>query len=197
MVLLISSCAYLPVLLPGAITGFIHDRYVLPLIPALVIAVLYRFQATGRTIPVPAWTCLFVLAAYGIVVTHDYASASRARVEAAQNLEKSGVSRNEISAGLEYDGWTQLQSAGTVPPIRYGDHFEWNTTDRFWFWTYATALRPQYVAVTGRASDPAEDQLPKIAYTAWTPPFRRAVIVKRRDSLPKGPICRSGSPCVF
>ncbi len=143
----------------------------------------------------PAWLCLIVFAGYGIIITHDYASASRARAEAAQILQSRGTPRSRVSAGLEYDAWTQLQISGTVAPIRYGDDFGWNTTDRFWFWSYATAIRPEYVAVAGRASGSAEGRLPKICYTAWTPPFRRAVIVKTRENLPKSQICRSMQPC--
>jgi hypothetical protein len=193
----ISCCAYIPVLIPGAITGFVHDRYVLPLIPAIVIFALNRFQGYGRTIPKAAWACLILLAVYGVVITHDYASASRARVEAAAALEARGIEQKYISAGLEYDAWTQLQKAGKVAPIRYGDTFEWNGTDRFWLWNYAKYLSPEYVAISGKASNSADGELPKVAFTAWAPPFRRAVIVARRENLPKAKACVMRQPCSF
>jgi hypothetical protein len=194
-IFLISSCAYVPLLIPGAITGLTHDRYVLPLIPALVIFVLSRFQTQGRSVPAAGWTCLIVLATYGIVVAHDYASAARARVEAAQRLESRGIPRNRISAGFEYDAWTQLLAAGRISPIRYHDLMEWNNTNRFWFWNYATALDPEYVAVSSRASDRANGMLPKVAFNTWTMPFRRTVIVRRRGNLPTSKVCRDAQPC--
>lgn len=187
--------AYVPLLAPGAITGLVHDRYVLPLAPVLAIFVLHRFQAQRRAIPRPALACLGVLAVYGTVITHDYASAARARVQAAEALERRGISRDHISAGLEYDGWTALQAGSSIKPLRYGDHIGWNATDVFWFWNRVPAVQPEYVAVTARASDTRDGAVPKIAFTAWTPPFRRAVIVLRREQLPKGKLCTTGVPC--
>ena len=187
--------AYVPLLVPGAITGFVHDRYVLPLAPVLAIFVLHRFQSQRRAVPKLAWALIALLAIYGMVITHDYASAARGRARAAEALERMGVSREHVSAGLEYDGWTALEAGSSIRPLRYGDHIEWNATNVFWFWDRVPAVHPDYVAVTARASDAADGVLPRIAFTAWTPPFRRAVIVRKREHLPKTQICTTGLPC--
>jgi hypothetical protein len=194
-VFVIFGLAYLPLLIPGALAGFVHDRYVLPVLPAVLILVLHRFQAQRRALPIVAWSSLGVLAIYATVVTHDYAAAARARAQAAEALERSGVPRSRISAGLEYDAWTELKAGDIFKPVGYGDRIDWNATDVFWFWRRAHAVNPDYVAVTARAGDGAGGELPSIELTAWTPPFRRAVIVRRREDLPKRTICRTGAPC--
>ncbi len=191
-VYLIFSSGYIALLLPAAMTGFIHDRYVLPFIPALLVVVLYRFQTERRRIPVTAWLCVVVFALYGVVITHDYAGALRARAEAAHKLETSGIARSQVSAGFEFDAWTQLQLARTISA---SDKHRWNETNLFWFWSDTNALRPEYVVINALASDSPRGHLPKVEYRAWTPPFRRAAIASKREDLPNSKTCSSGQPC--
>ena len=189
----IFSFFYVALLLPGAFLFISFDRYVLPLVPCLVLLVLHRFQRHASRVPAIAWICVSVFAMYAVLITHDYASSSRARVQAAQVLQKQGVRRSHVSAGFEYDGWTQLEEAGSVRGSTYHDAFEWNNTDRFWFWHHATALRPDYVVSISLG--PASDDLLSVPFTSWFPPFRRFAIVQRRQDLPKGPVCNTLLPC--
>lgn len=191
-VFVIFSLPYIALLLPAAMTGVLHDRYVLPLVPLLLIVCLCRFQTERRRIPAIAWLCGVAFALYGIVITHDYAGALRARAEAAHTLETRGVPRRQVSAGFEFDGWTQLQLAQSIAA---SDEHRWNETNVFWFWSDTKALRPEYVVVNSLASDKPRDHLPKVEYMAWTPPFWRAAIVSKREDLPKSKICSSAQPC--
>jgi hypothetical protein len=190
--------AYLPLLLPGALLGILYDRYALPVIPALVVFVLYQFQPYGRKVPRTAWASLVVFAAYATMTTHDYFSASRARIQVSDLLQRRGVPRTHISAGFEYDGWTQLESTGNIQGVRYRDAFEWNSTDRFWFWSYTKALQPEYVVMCLRRNSP-DTKLPSIAFTSWWPPFQRFAVAQMRDRLPRGKTCYSLSrvPCAI
>lgn len=192
-IFLIFSSAYITLLLPGAILGITFDRYLLPLVPMIVLFILDRFQHGKQRIPNIAWIWLLVCAAYSVAITHDYASASRVRVRAADLLRSLGIPRRHISAGFEYDAWTQLESTGTIAGAAYKDSFDWNTTDHFWFWHYTTALRPDYVVSSSRTAIPGA--LVAVPFGTWLPPFRRFAIAQPRRDLPKSPLCNTLLPC--
>jgi hypothetical protein len=194
-VFLIFSLAYCALLLPGAILSITFDRYVLPLVPGIVLFVLDRFQRRVQRIPMLGWACLAVGAAYAVVITHDYASSSRARVRAADFLQTQKIARVHISAGFEYDGWTQLETTGTITGTTYRNEFEWNRTDRFWFWHFAKVLQPEYVVSSSRVANAGGVVLASVPFTTWLPPFHRFAIVQRREDLPTGPVCNTLRPC--
>jgi hypothetical protein len=197
-VFLVFSIPYAALLLPGLLMNLSYDRYVLPILPLLTLSALSRFQRLERQgIPGTAWAALLILAAYAVEITHDYSSALRARVEAARIVEQQGIPRSRVSAGLEYDGWTQLLLTGKVGGSRYRAAFEGNDSDRFWFWNFATALTPEYVVTYSRIPSPEGKAVATVAYTAWIPPFRRSVAVLKREDLPKGKVCNSLEPCVL
>ena len=89
------------------------DRYVLPI--AAIVAVYTAWLAL-RLAPAPpsraGWATLAVLASFGVANTHDLYAANRAKLLAASWLSSQAVPRHCISAGYEYDGWTQLAEKG-------------------------------------------------------------------------------------
>lgn len=182
-VFLIFSCAYIPLLLPGSLLNSASDRYVLPLIPLLTIFLLGRFAAHKREIPAAAWACLLMFAAYSVATSHDYFSALRARTLAARRLERSGISRTRISAGLEYDGWTQLQHSGNIKGVVSGIAVDSITPGKFWFWDYATALQPDFVLTYSPTCDQSEAEPLNVRFTAWLPPGRRCINMRTRSDL--------------
>ena len=181
------SCAYAVLLFPGALLGpgFLSDRYVLPLLPWLVILILVAARSYIQAAPLAGWVCVLVFAAYGVATTHDYFEGLRARALAARALEDRGIPRTSISAGLEYDGWTQLQSGGIIKQLPLGHTFEGNSTDNLWYWQEEKGFRPQYVVSYWRVSDLPAGRLVTIPFRACLPPFRRAVVVLKRADLPK------------
>jgi len=197
-VFLVFSLPYVALLLPGLLMNLAYDRYVLPILPLLMLFALSRFQRlAGQSIPGGAWAALLIFAGYGITITHDYASALRARVEAARIVEQQGIPRSHVSAGFEYDGWTQLILTEKVEGSHYGTVTEWNASDRYWFWNFTTALKPEYVVTYSRSPNPGDNSISAAAYTAWMPPFRRFVAVNRREDLPKGKVCIIQEPCAL
>jgi len=175
------SFAYIPLLLPGALIGLTFDRYMLPLLPLAVISLLQCWPC-GRVVPVSAWACVVVFAFYGIATTHDYFSDLRARGVASQKLQNSGVARRHISAGVEYDGWLQLELAGTIRPVLYSDRAPMKP-DEFWFWKKATALTPEYVVLSSPIGRVPAHAVVTIPFYTWLPPFRRAAVGIRRADL--------------
>ena len=113
---------YFALLLPR---GVIFDRYLLvPLLFAVLAALLF-FQQTVRS-RLPAWSvamvCLFMV--YGIAVTHDLFAMYRAFVTALTEAQASGVPRDAIDGGLEYNGWTQVTESPSLnsPEIQNPAH---------------------------------------------------------------------------
>lgn len=178
------SCAYIPLLIPAALTGSCSDRYVLPLLPWVVIYVLVRFSDKRRDLPVIAWLFAGIFALYSTATTHDFFSAVRARSDASRILQSAGVPRDRVSAGFEHDGWTQIQLTGKIKASLFADFAGTNTTRRFWFWTYTTGLQPDYV-VTYSPHRESVAGMPSVSYRAWLPPFRRYVTAFKRADLPE------------
>jgi hypothetical protein len=185
---LLFSVAYTLLLIPGSFAGITYDRYALPVMPLLIVCVLCRFQSRADKVPIAAWVCLVAFAAYAVAITHDYFETSRARVEAAHFLELRDIPRSLISAGLEYDGWTQLQFANQIPGVRYGDRVVWNTSNKYWFWNYTNALTPKYVvSYISELHSPGTSKV--VGYEAWLPPHQRFVGVYRIEDLPRRKLC--------
>ena len=178
------SCAYIPLLIPGALAGLCLDRYVLPLLPLVVIYVLVRFSGQRKKIPAIAWVFLGAFALYSAATTHDFFSAIRARSDASRILQSAGVPRDRISAGFEHDGWTQIQRTGKIKASLPADFSRSNTTSRFWFWSFTPGVQPDYV-VTYSPHAGALEGMPSVSYRAWLPPFRRYVTAYKRGDLPQ------------
>ena len=179
------SAGYLALLMPGALTGYTFDRYMLPCIALFMLLALRRFAPGNRRIPVLAWLCCALFAAYGVAATHDYFNALRARTTAAHTLEQAGVPRNHISAGFEYDAWTEVTGAGHVEVSRYQDQLVDNSARGFWmeFWNHVPHSQPDFVILHEQAGAPAGGGVFKVEFSAWLPPYRRSMVVWRRSQL--------------
>lgn len=181
MVFLISTCAYLPLLIPGAMAGFIYDRYCLPLLPLLLIWVLFSMQSVTARVALPAYLCLLIFAGYAVVTTHDYFSELRARALAGQQLERRGVPADRMSIGFEFDGWTQVRTAGHVGTLMYNDDL---TKEKFWFWIYGRNLKHEFVAMAEPLPDPVRNEILHVPFTAWTSPCRRKISIVKEADVP-------------
>jgi hypothetical protein len=179
------SVGYLLLVLPGALIGFAFDRYMLPLFPLLMIAAMMQFASHRRSVPVPAWICLLLFSGYAVANTHDYIAGIRARAAAAHRLESTGIGRDRISAGFEYDGWTQLERSEYVRVVQYDDQFVQNKGKEFWFefWDHSAGFRPDFVILNWNSSKPASVGELNVDYQAWMPPFRRSVVAWKRSDL--------------
>jgi hypothetical protein len=181
----IFSCGYLFLLLPGAFTGFCFDRHILPMLPLVILEVLRRISRFARTVPVFAWAVAVVFAGYGVVLTHDYFSGMRARIAAAEALQRTGVPRNHISAGFEYDGWTQVSRTGRVRVGAYIDHMTSYADRGYWidFWSHSPGFEPEFVILNDDPGTPVGAGIFKTPFQTWTAPHEVAVVVWRRSDL--------------
>ncbi len=182
------SIAYFALLIRRIYEGPIFDRYLLPLLPAVVVALLLHFQnSVRRPAPLPAWVVLVLWALYGVASMHDYLAATRARLSAAAAVAAKGVPRTAITAGLEYDAWTQLQQTGYVnnermvkptPAQPKRNRPASAGQPAFWFWQYTGSVNPRYFIVYSLQPGLQNGPFPVIRYTAWLPPFHRAVFTQ-------------------
>ena len=159
------------------------DRYLLPLPPFLVIPLLWHYQQRiQQRVPPVGWVVLGVLAAYGVATTHDYLAAGRARLGAASALVANGVPRTWITAGLEYDGWTQIEQTGHItddrielPPGVYRPPI----SPDYWFWKSTPSIEPRCFVIYSPHPSLIDSPFPPVRYTAWLPPFRRQVFTQK------------------
>jgi hypothetical protein len=161
--------------------GILFDRYLIYLTPPLIVALLWIYQTRIRpTPPRAAWAVLLLLGFYGVAATHDYIAAGRARLYAASEVTASGVPRTRVSAGLEYDGWTQLEVAGSVPSLSTAENHPraFPLPHPYWFWQVTTAVDPLYVAVYSPVPGLQPSAFPSVGFRAWLPPFRRRVLIR-------------------
>jgi hypothetical protein len=181
------TAMYCPLVASRAIVMQGFDRYLLPLLALGGILLLIRLQAHAPLKLTAAWALALLFACYGVATTHDYFACSRARLKAAQMLTQAHVPSRCISAGLEYDGWTEIALHGyinrleiAVPPNSYqsvaGRTYPVNPP--YWFWELTPTLEPAWLVVT--SPQPGLSTLNEygVSYYAWLPPFERRVLVQ-------------------
>lgn len=103
---------YLTGLLLAGITlvsPFLFDRYLLPIMPAMLLFPLRRWSAQAalgkpKALVVP-WLLLLPVALFSVVAMRDYKAETAARWDLAESVAASGVKREEINAGYEWLGW--------------------------------------------------------------------------------------------
>ena len=140
---------------------------------------------------IAGWSLLTIVALFGIAVTHDEFAVARARLRAAAALTNRGIPRTAITAGVDFDAWTQVQQAGFVnesrilnPPNAFVPHPRTVPVGRtdYWFWEWTPAVRPDYFIVDTRQPDLDNMEGTTFPYRAWLPPFDRAVYVQKRPA---------------
>ena len=163
-------------------SSLMFDRYLLPILPLIAIALLRYYQHHGyHHAAWIGWGAAAVFLLYGISSTHDAFAASRARLRAASAIASSGVPRERISAGLEYDGWTELEHSGYIntedlrPESAYHSQEgrEYAYEPPYWFWEYTPSLNPSYFVTETRIRALEDAPFPPVQYRTWLPPYDR------------------------
>jgi hypothetical protein len=161
--------------------GILFDRYLLFVTAPLIVMLLWLYQnRVGPRVSLPDWIVLAAFAAFGVCSTHDYIAAARARLQAARVVIAAGIPRTRTSAGLEFDGWTQLEQTGQIPPlaVRRRDPRVFPLADPYWFWRMTPAIDPRYVIVYSPIEGLRQSPFAPIQYRVWLPPFHRRVLTQ-------------------
>jgi len=149
---------------PLAITGF-FDRYLILLIPILVISIICSKRHNGYTFSRPmffwAYSILIVFALFAIGGTHDYLAWNKARWKALNHLvEEKGISPHRIDGGYEFKGWYR-DPEKTKKPIR-----------QWWFYD------DEYIISFGPLTGYEETE--SYTYDRWLPPGKGKVQILHR-----------------
>ena len=192
------SLSYVLLLMPRGAFDVIQDRYMVGLVPAILIVLLKLYQEQiGPRLPAVSIVMLGLFAAYSVAGTHDYYAESRAQVRAIQMVEDTGVARKSIQAGFPSDGWIQIENGGhineariKVPAGAYNPKPFSKIPDgcRDGFTNFAPAIDPKYFILFPWFKNPSlpppswcfvRANFPPIRYTTWLPPFHETMYVKR------------------
>jgi hypothetical protein len=167
---------YFALLIPHASRGFASDRYMLDIMPFVIIfAVRLHQQWISPRIPTAS---ILILGLYGLLAvagTHDLFASQRARLAATDEIRASGAPRTEIVAGFEYDAWTQVEVAGYInnpriknPPDAYHPNLPLVPT-----------IRPVYLVTAEPRQTLAPTSFPPVHFRAWLPPFHGTFYVQK------------------
>jgi hypothetical protein len=117
---------------------------------------------------------------------HDQIAAHRARLAAANELRAAGVPRNQIRAGVEYDGWTQIEIAGHVndPRIRIpAGSFHplppspYPPACAYWFDSWVPEIRTRYELSFDPSPCFPESQFAPLTFTTWLAPHQHTIYI--------------------
>jgi hypothetical protein len=199
LITLVYLVAYSAVLLQATkTTGSIFGRYYLPYIPIVSYAILFVMSGVAtatasrdRNRSAWGWALLAIIAAYGVGTLHDSFAECRVRLAAVESLERAGIPRQRIMAGWEIDGWEQIERVGfmndpriRVPPDAYQPWKPDGYPENLFLRQRLPSLTPEYiVAGEGDQFSGTDARLESIPFTAWLPPFRRAVVVSHQQPM--------------
>ena len=179
------AAAYIVVLGIYTSRALAFDRYVLPVLP-LVILLLSRKRPEHSRLAMSVGAVLVALwGMYGVAITHDMFATLRARREAVDRLVAQDVPRTSITGGVEIDGLTQIDAQGFIanpmvknpPEVRAAFRRRSDLPIRHWFLNNTPAIKPRFWISLSPIEGFREAALPPVEYERWLPPRRHCIHV--------------------
>jgi hypothetical protein len=163
--LLLSAIIYLP---PVLLTGVFFDRYLIPIIPLLAIAIPSALQPAGgfnlRLCSLPA-LILFVSALLAVGGTRDYLAWNRLRWQATDNLMANDhIKPSEIDGGFEFNGF-----------YLYDPHYQKQSHKSTWW-----VQNDTYQISNGPV--PGYQVIHEYSYVHWLPRYTGKVLVLQKST---------------
>ena len=192
------TIVYFALLLPRGAVGLMFDRYLLPLLVVALIIVLRLYQQrVAERLPAFSVVCLFIVAAYSVAALHDLYSMERARLAAADEIRAASVPRTAFYGGVEYDGWTQIDSQGYVvapdpnvssesQPTLSSDSTS-NSCDYELASSYP-AIQPKYALSFDPQACDGLSRFAPVPYRTWLPPFSDFIYIQAVTAAASIPI---------
>jgi hypothetical protein len=190
-VCILFGCTYCPLIASRALEALALDRYLLPLLAIGGLLLLLWLPVRLSVGLTAGWVFAVLFGLYGIATTHDYFARSRARLRAAEMLVTAHIPRQCISAGFEYDAWTEIALNGhlnigkiTVPPNSYKSQVgrRYPLATPYWFWGITPTVQPAYLVVASTQPGLLTLTDLTVRYRAWLPPFERRVLVQAANA---------------
>lgn len=148
----------------------VGDRYLIPMVPLLAIAIMNIFSKESTSHPRPllylAFASVLVFSLFSVGATRDYLTWNRIRWDALRDLMQiEKVDSKDIDGGFEFNGWNF-----------YDPHYV-EDPDKSWWW------------VQGDTYLIAFDQVPgytiakEYRYLHWLPPYIGRILVLKENGL--------------
>jgi hypothetical protein len=132
----------------------------------------------------PCWGAVLVGAVLAVADLHGCFAVIRGRLAALDHLQRQGVARERIMAGIAIDGWEQIERAGFINDRRIrkpADAYRPLIPDGYPdFPTRGnlSALVPEYIVTADRTFHPGDGTpFPACPYPTWLPPYGCAVSI--------------------
>ena len=175
-------------LIPRAVFFRLFDRYLLEIVPLLLILALRWHQDhVGERIPFVAKATVAIVGVLTLADTHDLFSALRAQVRLIRELETAGTARSEIRGGLAFDLATQVSSWGYIndprilnPPNAYKPQPQVEGVPCSFALQYLFPAINGHYEISARPSPCSTDtSFAPQTYRVWLPPRTRQLFIRR------------------
>jgi hypothetical protein len=191
---------YCGLLLVRGLSGSMFDRYLLPILVVVMIALLRLYQRrVAARLPTISLVVLLLVAAFSIASLHDVYAIERARLAAAGELVAAGIPPTSFYGGFEYDGWTQVDAGGYV----HSSHLNLPAGTKqsqspisgarpcgYMFFRMFPAIQPSYALSFDPASCQGPSRFAPAPYRTWLPPRTGYIYIQdiaARDPEPAAP----------
>lgn len=181
---------YCVLLVPRAVFVVLIDRYLLGVMPVLLVFILHWHQRNfSARIPALSVAVLVLAGVISTAGTHDLFSVNRADVAAAEELMRAGIPRTQIRGGFAFDSTSQVLAQGHIndprilnPPGTY----KWqpdalityaNGPCGYPLLPFVPALNIHYVIAADPSPCLIPTGFPSQPYRTWLPPARRQLFI--------------------
>jgi hypothetical protein len=171
--------------LPIGVAGTFFDRYLLPLLPLLMLLIFpLTFNSASssnsfslkRTVLPLACVVLLILGPFTVSATHDYLAWNRVRWQALNMLMQSNqVLPTAIDGGYEFNGW-YLFDPNDVYANSFGGSVQTTGAQKSWWWV----VKDDYMMAFGPVSGFRE--LQRYSLPRWLPMGPESLYLLRKNS---------------
>lgn len=192
------SLAVIAMIAPRGMYLYLQDRYLLLLLPAVLVWSLLRYQRfADGPLPLASWCVLLIFAVYTVAVVHDEYASMRTEWRALEQAEARGVPRDEVAVGFGPDEWFEVGKTGRVnhwafagtPRSYQGPMYPWPVSPpclRF-DWNLVPHLHPRWFVAHPGDECFTPGPFPPLTFSAWLPPFHRTRQVMAPREAPPAP----------
>jgi hypothetical protein len=164
-------------LVPRSFSLVIQDKYLITILGLTLILTLRLAQDVSLSIPMFAKAFLTISCVAIVAMTHDEFSLYRARVIVANEVIATGVPSTSIQAGADFDGWTEVETAGRMTDDASAISVINLPSDcSYWFAGLTPAVNPRIFIMTSMPSC-FQPLLPEVQYSTWLPPYHRTIFI--------------------
>ena len=150
----------------------------------ILLLELHRHSRPMRRLPLASAGMVAIFAVFSTMLTHDIFAGQRARVSAEQAYRTTGLPRTALDAGIDLDGWVQIQLTGYINEGRLripAGSYRLRTPPSIpvrcqsWSLILTPSIDPRYALTEGANDCLSLTALPPVRYRTWLPPREHAI----------------------